>query len=102
MRIGTVERLRHLRNCLGELASWIQWIVPSLGYEVIDLHRVVFVGVDEGQVNRNRVRWTTPLDEFIPDNKKVTEPIHTFVFVGGMQIREWLNELIVRVALSYE
>jgi len=103
VRIGTLECLYHFLERLSEFTRWIQGIVPSLGNEVIDLHRVVLVSVDEGQMNRDGVGWTAAFYEVIPDNEKVAEPSHSFIFIGCMQIGKRLDEQIVCVALlSYK
>ena len=100
LRVWSIQDSHHLRKRFGEFARRVFGRVLPLGYEVIDPHRIVLVGINKRQMDCNGIRWSTSLAVVITDDQEISEPIHTFVLESGVKIGERLKQFVISIALA--
>src|SRR3546814_20651696 len=69
---AAVELPHQFGQGLRELASRIGRRILRVRHEVIDVHDIVFVGIDEGQVARDGIRRTAALAVDYADDQEMT------------------------------
>jgi hypothetical protein len=79
LRVGLVHDSHHLGERLGEFARRVFRGTMSLGNEVVNPHGIVLVGIDKGEMDGDRIGWSTTLTIIIADDQEIPETIHAFV-----------------------
>src|SRR3546814_20989655 len=88
---AAVERPHQFGQGLRELASRIGRRILRVRHEVIDVHDIVFVGIDEGQVDRDGIRRAAALAVDIADDQEIAKTRHAVITIGDMEVGELLH-----------
>ena len=71
--IVTIQFRDQFLQRLSELASRVGWSVVSIRDKVVDIHDIVFVRINESQVDRDGVSRTTALTINVASDKKISK-----------------------------
>src|SRR3546814_7860300 len=97
---AAVELPHQFGQGLRELASRIGRRILRVRHEVIDVHDIVFVGIDEGQVDRDGIRRAAALAVDIADDQEIAKTRHAVITIGDRS-EEHTSELQSLMRISY-
>src|SRR6266567_2739168 len=96
--VGTINRRINFLHIINQLLQGFQEFTTRVNRSVcpvrevvLDEHIVIFVRINIGQMNCNRISRTTALAIIVADYQEISKTIYPFILIGNMQIGEMLH-----------